>query len=66
MRKPLKVLKIQIIIAEIKGKQVGKIPQLSENSLSEIGLRKIEVLHSIEGTKEWRYATPFKIIKVEI
>ena len=67
MRKPLKISRMQMIITtEIKGKQVGKISELAGKTSNEIGIRENEVLDFGERSKEWRYGTPFKIIKAEI
>ena len=67
MRKPLKISTIQIIIiAEIKGKQVGKISEMAGKTSSEIGIRETEVLDFGERSKEWRYGSPFKIIRAQI
>ena len=67
MRQPLQISRIQIIVkAEIKGKQVGKITELTKKTSGEIGMREIEVLHLGERSEERRYETPFEIITAEI
>ena len=67
MRQPLQIFRIQIIVkAEIKGKQVGKISELTKKTFGEIGMREIEELHLGERSEERRYETSFEIITAEI